>query len=868
MLANSRVRFDEGARSRQMRLSSSNTHTCAVLDDGTVRCWGNNIHGEVGDGTVTPPTASQKTLAVAVTGLNNIVSVTAGATHTCALRADGTLWCWGDNPFGELGDGTTNPSPVPVLVRGVSNVVAVSAGARFTCAVRVDGTVWCWGRNDNGQLGIGFPSGMSLSPLRAATGSPATAISLGIAHACALLVGGRVQCWGYNLFGQLGDGNSPQNASFPTNVMMPALKSGVLTLIPLTRVVDISAGSVHTCALIVDGTVRCWGSNGSGELGNNSTASISDIAATVVVDTNATALTNAVALSAGSAHTCAILADGSTRCWGDNVNGQLGSGITSTTPRIIAGTAVLGLGNAYEIVTGYKHTCAIEANNWVVRCWGDNALGQLGNGTASPTSAPNTVPGVSGSIGGRMIHAFTLGTCARRGNDAMACWGAGSNGQLGNGSFNDSSSAVTVSGLTDVISFSSKHDHSCVVRSSGTVRCWGGNLIGQLGIGNRPDQNTPQTVAGLTNVVQVAAGYYHTCALIADGTVQCWGDNGVGQLAQSLVSQSLTPVAVANLSGVVSLSAGYGGTCAVIVDGTVRCWGTNVGDGVSDYFATGHFNVVPVTVLGLNNITAISVGYYQTCALAAIGSISCWGKNEFGEVGNSTTNRESTPDTVTGITSAVSVAADRYYTCAVLAEGSASCWGDNSHGQLAAKDNDNHPSPTPVIQSFTTVQGIQFPIKMPLLIAITTDYDHTCVLQGSGAAKCWGQNYVGQLGIGTTGSTEFRPVVVNSFTANVAPNVLVKSNGRIAEVIALMNCSAGSGAHIYLTLQQGETTGSGQGQTQCTGGQIEVPLTIPGHGPSGFQAGPATANVEAVVRDNGKIIEDQHWTRAVTITIP
>ncbi len=868
--AASRLRIEDGARARQVRLAPANLVTsCAVLDDGTVRCWGLNVYGQVGDGTVTSPRKSPVAVMTGKTSLlTNVASVSAGYSHTCAVVAIGAAFCWGSNFYGELGTGNTTQSSFAVPVHNISKVVAVAAGYLFTCALRSDGTVWCWGANVAGELGNGSTAD-STTPVQAHISGAAVAITAGTAQACAVLVGGHVQCWGGNSAGQLGDGTYTSRPS-PVTVTFPSRFVG---LQPLSSVVDVSAGDRHTCALIADGTVYCWGANDSGQLGNNSTAANSNVAVEVVTNLSMAPLTGAVAATAGSNHSCALLAAGAVKCWGANDKGQLGNGTTGTTPHRIADTTVAGLANAIEVVTGYGYTCAVEAVNWTGRCWGDNASGELGNGTTTPTSVPNTVSGVAGSIGGRGIQAIGSANCARRGNDNVACWGDGSFGELGNGSFfSNSSDAVAVSGLNDAVSLGSGSlGHVCALRASGTVSCWGFNSNGQLGIGVLTDpQTSPVAVAGLTGVVQVAAGGAHTCALLADGTVSCWGYNGSGQLGNGTYSDSSTPVAVSGLGNVVMISAGYVHTCAVLVNGTVRCWGDNfygeLGDAKAELSSP-----VPVAVLGINNIVAISAGGEYSCALSATGGANCWGRNDHGQLGDTTISDQSVPDVVSGLTNALGVAASRLgaHTCAVLAGGSASCWGADDSGQLGAKDLAEYHSPTPVIDYFATINGLQFAFPLSQVIAISPGASHTCALLGNGELKCWGADDVGQIGNGTFSlSIVPRPTVVNSFTANVQPDATLKSSGRIVEVTALVNCPEGGEAHISLTLQQGQTTGSGGLVSACISGQAEIPMAIPAQGSSEFEIGSATANVEAVVKDRGTVTEDQHWTRTVTIFRP
>jgi alpha-tubulin suppressor-like RCC1 family protein len=346
-------------------VSAGWSHTCAVLSNGTVQCWGENFAGQLGNGTRTGSSTP-----VAVSGLTTATAVSAGGTYTCAVLSNGTVQCWGENSSGELGNGTTTNTLIPVTVSGLTTATAVSAGGTHTCAVLSNGAVQCWGLGGFGQLGNGTTILVSSTPVAVSGITTATAVSAGNGgHTCALLSNGTVQCWGRNGSDQLGNGTR-------TGSSTPVAVSG------LTTATAVSAGGDHTCALLSNDTVQCWGRNFEGQLGNGTIFVNSFIPVAV------SGLTTATAVSAWGDHTCAVLSNGTVQCWGKNSAGQLGNGITLSAINSLIPIAVSGL-TATAVTAGAFHTCALLSNG-TVQCWGR----ALANGSIIQSSNPVPVIGL------------------------------------------------------------------------------------------------------------------------------------------------------------------------------------------------------------------------------------------------------------------------------------------------------------------------------------------------------------------------------------------------------------------------------------------------------------------------------------------
>jgi alpha-tubulin suppressor-like RCC1 family protein len=356
---------------------------------------------------------------------------------------------------------------------------------------------------------------------------------------------------------------------------------------------------------------------------------------------------------------------------------------------------------------------------------------------AAAGAAVNVSAATSLSAGGEQ-------TCALVAGGAAQCWGAGYDGQLGNGEFDDGlspvrSTPIAVEGLADAVAVSVGDNHVCAVRSGGSLACWGYDGDGALGDRGRTNRASPVPVRGITDARAVSAGQGHTCAVRAGGAVACWGFNSDGQLGDGTHTDRATPVAVRGLTGAVAVSAGGAlQSCALRADRTVACWGFNrygeLGDG------TRRGSSKPVAVRGLTDAFAISAGQDHSCALRAGGGVACWGYNGFGQLGNGKTTDSTKPVAVRGVADAVAIATGEGHSCAVRAGGGVVCWGYNGHGELGSATAMSRATPT-------AVPGVAD------AVTVTAGYDHTCALLAGGGVTCWGSNRLGQLGDGTRASS-------------------------------------------------------------------------------------------------------------------
>ncbi len=346
--------------------------TCALLRSGGAECWGHNYQGILGNGN-----RVDSLIPRAVKNVSTATEVALGEYHGCALLANGSVKCWGYNGYGELGNGTNQTSSVPVPVSSIGTATAVALGNTYSCALLADGSVKCWGSNIQGELGDGSNTNSNV-PVPVSGISTATALATGHgAHSCVLLPNRTIQCWGYNFYGQLGNGTT-------TNAATPVHVAGIGSAIA------VAVGLESSCAVLASGAVQCWGDNSFGQFGNGSTK---DSLTPVPV----TGISTATAITAGSNHYCAILQDGFVECWGANAYGQLGNGTRTTYTNLPV--RVRAITQPSRLVAGSESTCALFSGG-VMRCWGQDNYGQLGDrqNKVDAHSSPVTVVGTPGVV--------------------------------------------------------------------------------------------------------------------------------------------------------------------------------------------------------------------------------------------------------------------------------------------------------------------------------------------------------------------------------------------------------------------------------------------------------------------------------------
>ncbi len=790
------------------------------------------------------------------------------------------------------------------LTRSTRSVVS---GRSHSCAIVFGGQVKCWGSSAQGQLGQGDTQargdgpgelGWSLAPVNLGTGRTAKALAAGHYHTCALLDDASVKCWGMNLYGQLGQGDTAargDGANEMGDQLAPvALGSG-------RTAKAIVSGPFHSCAVLDDSSLKCWGLNAYGELGLGDTAARGDGPNEMGNALGAVSLgtgRSAKSVVIGSYHTCAILDNGSLKCWGRNAYGQLGlddiqdrgDGANEMGDAL----AAVNLGAGIKVkaaALGENHTCAL-LDNGSLKCWGRNQAGQLGVGD---TLARGDAAGEMAALGavslgaGRVVTDIAAGSnhnCAVFQTGSIKCWGASGYGQLGLGNqlskgdgageMGDSLPEVSLGSAVRVRGLSLGYTHSCARLDDSSLKCWGSNESGQLGLGDtlsRGDAAAANFMGDSLRRIdlgrapkELVAGQAHVCAILDNDDMKCWGGAWGGQiLAQTTSAKGDNPGEMgANLLPIVlgsgqkskSVTAGWEHSCAVRADGKVKCWGANsygqlgLGDTLSRGDSPGETGLSNGIVDLGNGRTAIAVraGGFHSCAILDNGQLKCWGKNTYGQLGiGSTAHRGDGPGEMGDSLPAIDLGTGRTarevvpgwgHTCALLDDYSVKCWGGSGSGQLGL-GSQSHRGDAP------GEMGDALPVvnlgSGRTARGLTSGYGHTCAVLDTGFVKCWGANESGQLGLGDLNNRGDQANEMGDLLPTVALGTSRKALSLSAwrtHTCALLDNGTVKcwGDNAYGQLGQGDTTRRGDGPNEM-GDALPAVVLAPGRAATAVVAG-------------------------------
>lgn len=636
------------------------------------------------------------------------VDVCAGALHSCAIKSDGMIYCWGYNMFGQLGTGeySNKSSPYPVNVRNLLDedlylsFKKVTCGQHHTCALTQKNDVYCWGNNAYGQVNmsannkVNLPTKINSDELE--SNELIKDLSSGMLHNCGVTNLGNIYCWGHNEYGQLGAGsNSPATIGYAVKPKDPSFSNKFFK--------QVATYSSHNCALDNSGSTYCWGLNSNGQAGI-------DPSTNIVYDLSLVSGGHSfINLSVGNSFSCGVESDGDVYCWGERSDGKLGSTISDmpgniTLPQIWL-VLNINLNKSINISAGYSHTCSV-IDLGKTYCWGISDDGELGD-------SENTIN----------YYPFE----------------------------------ITSTNSGDLKKVASGDNHTCAINLYGELYCWGDNSFNQLGDGTSNNSNEPVKVDDSLypvedeKFIKVLASNEFSCALSTVGLLYCWGDNENNQLATNSIDESFSPKLIVDEDNEPILfkefSLGDEHVCALKIDGTAVCWGANDKGQLGNNSTTN--SPSPVDVF-MTNPTRLFEKLYSNkdmnCGVESSNDVYCWGSNEFGKIGvNSSSTNILLPTSDSNIFSKLSIGENSF--CGLEADGEISCAGSNSHGQIArTKDSDDDGVNDQL--EFSTIQSVSmsnFSIDNKF-IDIAVGENHACALSAGGKVYCFGDNSQNQCG--------------------------------------------------------------------------------------------------------------------------
>ncbi|WII70528.1 hypothetical protein QJS83_08665 [Bdellovibrio sp. 22V] len=683
---------DSATTYKEIKMSANST--CGITQAGVLKCWGHNSYGQIGDGT----TINRSSPTVINSGTNYDV-VGMGYTHTCAVTTGGVAKCWGANNKGQLGDGTLTASSSPVLVSGGALYSDISAGGSndggggHTCAITQAGQLQCWGRNDFGQLGIGSLTNQS-SPQNVDAGVTYSSVVIGYNTSCAITTSGALKCWGGNAKGQVGDG------TVMTRTAPVLIDSGV-------SYAKVSVAQDHVCALTTGNKVKCWGDNTSFQLGRETQ---------IKVPTEIDASENYKSLSVGGGSynasvpvSCGVTVGNYLKCWGVNPNGIFNNSVVGVETVSVRD---VDIGAIYsKISMGGRSGCGISADQDLL-CWGANNNFQIGDRTDWNRYTPvfadagNKYSFVSVAAG-TVTSSQTPHTCAITTTGVLKCWGDNSYGKIGDGTTVDKTMPKVIDPGVTYTKVAVAAWNTCAVTTAGVLKCWGRNNNGQLGIGTTVDSLTPKVVdAGVTySEVAISEDYdngkVHACAITTAGILKCWGSNAHAALGDGTTTNSTLPKVIDSVTYTkIAVGAAFlgGYSCGITTSNELKCWGYNGQKNLGDGTTTQRTS--PIVIDAGTQFKEVSLKGSHSCAITLAGVLKCWGYNFYSMVGDGTTVSPNAPIVIDSGTSYSSISVGhaawtRSASCGITTAGGLRCWGIDYFGEMGLPVGTHLPSYVP-----------------------------------------------------------------------------------------------------------------------------------------------------------------------------
>jgi alpha-tubulin suppressor-like RCC1 family protein len=683
------------------KIAAGKLHTLAIKSDGTLWAWGKNDYGQLGNGmTADCPDPVQIGTAT------NWQDVSAGDYHSIALTTEGALWAWGYNYYGQLGSGDYASKTIPEQEGSHGDWTHISAGRYHTAGIKSDGTLWTWGDNHHGQLGNDSTTKSNV-PVQENSHGTWAHVSAGASHTMAIKSDDTLWAWGWNFYGQLGD-NSTTDRHVPAQENTGSLWCCV------------NAGSGHTAAIKNDGTLWSWGINHRGQLGDGS-----NVFSKKTPAQESTGSDSWMSISVGNDFTIATQTNGSLWGWGINTYGQIGDGTTKhgLVPHQESWTD----SDWDKISAGGNHATALKQDG-TLWSWGDNGFGQLGDGNTTirhiPVQRPSTTAWGMVSVGKNFVVALKQ-------NFTVWSWGCNDYGQLGDGTTTMSNDPVQESTHgTDWRFVSAGDEHAVAIKDINTIWSWGYNGSGRLGNHSSANSSVPVQENSHSTWSTASAGAKHTAAIkSSDKTVWSWGYNYFGQLGDGSTSSSNVPQAESSGANHSMVSAGGSHTMAIRgnIPSTIFGTGSNSFGQLGDNTTTNRSSYTQEDTHA--TWRGISAGGGHTLAIDNGDGLYAWGRNTSGQLGDgATTNRKRAYQV--GLSADWRTAAAGYaHSLAIKTNNTLYAWGNNERGQLG-------------------IGSIDAAIKIPTLVAldnvesVAAGRYRSAAIKGDGTLWEWGEIYL------------------------------------------------------------------------------------------------------------------------------